>query len=554
MAQDLLAPPVLSTPAEHLYEHSRPEELPAESRLPRRTDDELCEVYEVRRTAAELHAAKRRRVALQFPDSMLGDAPRVAGLLKERLASLDTAPEEEGRPGRGVARIYILADTSYSACCVDEIAAEHVDADVVVHYGRSCLSPTSRLPVLYVFTKHELDEGRAADAFGAEFPDKDARVVLMADVAFQDHVSPLFRRLRDRGYHGLLSTTVVHNPLGSIPNRSVVDAEERVLDISEASTPSLKDFAVFHVSTPPTSLLLALSSRVKSFHIHHTPALGALASPSAPSPPSTRGLLGRRYAKVLTLATAGVIGILVNTLSVANYLSSIDNIRRQIAAAGKKSYTVVVGKLNPAKLANFAEMDGWVVVGCWESSLVEDDAGFYRPVVTPFELEMALAGDETRIWGERWWGGIEAVRGEDESSGRGRQLQHEDSSAEGGEAPETATGGIEEDESVPPEFDLRTGRLVTHSRPMRVASSTPRQNGASAEGVTGHTKTLALRPKSELATVNGALSPGAEFLRSQRTWQGLGSDFDATERSAAVEEGRSGVARGYSVGEAAERR
>ncbi len=59
---------------------------------------------------------------------------------------------------------------------------------------------------------------------------------------------------------------------------------------------------------------------------------------------------------------------------------------------------------------------------------------------------------------------------------------------------------------------------------------------------------LALRPKSELATVKGAVSPGAEFLRSQRTWQGLGSDFDAAERSAAIEEGRSGVARGYAVG------
>jgi diphthamide biosynthesis protein 2 len=36
--------------------------------------------------------------------------------------------------------IFILADTSYGACCVDEVAAEHVDADLIVHYGRSCMS------------------------------------------------------------------------------------------------------------------------------------------------------------------------------------------------------------------------------------------------------------------------------------------------------------------------------------------------------------------------------------------------------------------------------
>ena len=59
--------------------------------------------------------------------------------------------------------------------------------------------------------------------------------------------------------------------------------------------------------------------------------------------------------------------------------------------------------------------------------------------------------------------------------------------------------------------------------------------------------------------IGGAISPGAEFLRSQRTWKGLGSDFDiqyeeedATD-STLVVEGRKGIARGYTVGEAIER-
>lgn len=53
------------------------------------------------------------------------------------------------------------------------------------------------------------------------------------------------------------------------------------------------------------------------------------------------------------------------------------------------------------------------------------------------------------------------------------------------------------------------------------------------------------------------LSPGAEFLRSQRTWQGLGSDFasvddergDGDDGAGRIEEGRRGVARGYVVGD-----
>lgn len=230
----------------------------------------------------------------------------------------------------------------------------------------------------------------------------------------------------------------------------------------------------------------------------------------------------------------------------ANYLSSIDAIRKRIAAAEKKSYTVVVGKLNPAKLANFAEVDGWVVVGCWESSLVEDDAGFYKPVITPFELEVALAGDENRVWTGEWWGGIEGV-----------------TEAEPKKEGDNGVGGIEvgededDEESAPPEFDLRTGRLISHSRPMRVVAKEAKpevKEGGEGKGTASSASgALTLRPKAELATVNGVVSPGAEYLRSQRTWQGLGSDY-TVEESTAIEEGRSGVARGYTVGEDAERR
>ena len=56
--------------------------------------------------------------------------------------------------------------------------------------------------------------------------------------------------------------------------------------------------------------------------------------------------------------------------------------------AGKKYYTFVIGKLNVAKLANFMEIDIFVLVACPENSLL-DNAEFYRPVITPFELEVA---------------------------------------------------------------------------------------------------------------------------------------------------------------------
>jgi len=541
MPTELSAAPVLSTPAEYIFEKAA--SIPTE--ITQRPDGELREIYEIERTARELRQGKWKRIGLQFPDSMLRDAPWVVEALHKEFASLPK-DSEEGVP-QPTERIWILADTSYSACCVDEIAAEHADAQVVVHYGRSCLSPTSRLPVIYVFTHHKLDLESVRDAFIKEFPNKDSQIVLMADVTYQSHVPPLASSLSDLGYANLLSTAIIHDPSGTIPNRKLVSPR------SPSSEPSpevnLKEYSVFHISVPPTALLLALNSRVASLHIHPTPS-----SPFSQNYASTQRLLSRRYGKLLTLATAGIIGILVNTLSVSNYLSSIDSIRKQISAAGKKSYTVVVGKLNPAKLANFAEVEGWVVIGCWESSLVEDDAGFFQPVITPFELEAALKSDEERVWTGEWWGGIEGVKDPDMV----KQKKQEDEDNE--EEPSGNKDGEEfdsEEESAPPEFDLRTGKLVSSSRPMRVRTQEKRDdsNGKDKNGEEEGTKSrssgaLTLRQKAgELAMVNGVVSPGAEYLRSQRTWQGLGSDYNTEETSTAIQQGRSGVARGYAVGE-----
>lgn len=58
---------------------------------------------------------------------MLKDAAAVARALRREL-------------GHGV-RVFVMADTAYNSCCVDEVGASHIDAQCVVHYGHACMSP-----------------------------------------------------------------------------------------------------------------------------------------------------------------------------------------------------------------------------------------------------------------------------------------------------------------------------------------------------------------------------------------------------------------------------
>ncbi|KAI2626369.1 putative diphthamide synthesis protein-domain-containing protein [Xylaria nigripes] len=554
MSTDLHAPPVLSTPAENaLFEDPTPSLALSNEDRPRRSEDELFTTYEIARTAAEIQKQGWNRVALQFPDVMLFHAPWVVDALNkelEKLGGLDSnsnSGEVSTKSGQK-RRLYILADTSYSSCCVDEIAAEHANADAVVHYGRACLSPTARLPVLHIFTRQGLDYDAVVEMFVKEFTDVEVKVIVMADVMFQEHLVPVCARLKQLGYGHIVATEIIHDPSSTIPNRSIpsmdpVSAGHHDYDLHE--------YQLFHISTPPTSLLLSLSSRLASLRICPTPSSPYRTNSPSPDSSATASMLRRRYALVLRLATASIIGILVNTLSVKNYMSTISTLREQIAAAGKKSYTIVVGKLNPAKLANFAEIDGWVVVGCWESGLVDQD-GLFKPVITPFELGLALQSDESRIWTGEWWGGIEGVTSEVMSDTESKSLR--DTAEE--ETPGDIEGGVDDEESEPPVFDLRTGKLISNSRPMRVAirsSSTTNDDKTSGTAPTTQSNGSAIvkRTAGEIALINGVASPGAEFLRSKRTWQGLGSDFNPgeDETSTVVEEGRSGVARGYTVGE-----
>lgn len=105
--------------------------------------------------------------------------------------------------------------------------------------------------------------------------------------------------------------------------------------------------------------------------------------------------LMQRYYMVEKLRSANVVGILIGTLGVSHYTNFIERAKILLQNAGKKYYTIAVGKPNPAKLANFLEIDAYVLIACPENTLL-DSSDYYQSVVTPFELEVAL--NEAQQW------------------------------------------------------------------------------------------------------------------------------------------------------------
>ena len=117
------------------------------------------------------------RIALQFPDDLLSDASSVSWLLEDAISiaykeklmksslvagttastgniALDHSSDSqlliEDHLAHRNPLVFILGDASPS-CCPDEVSANHLNANVIVHYGYACLAPTESVPVVYAF-------------------------------------------------------------------------------------------------------------------------------------------------------------------------------------------------------------------------------------------------------------------------------------------------------------------------------------------------------------------------------------------------------------------
>ncbi|XP_049735011.1 2-(3-amino-3-carboxypropyl)histidine synthase subunit 2 isoform X2 [Elephas maximus indicus] len=101
-------------------------------------------------------------------------------------------------------------------------------------------------------------------------------------------------------------------------------------------------------------------------------------------------LRARRQYLVERARDARVVGLLAGTLGVARYREALAHLRNLTQAAGKRSYVLALGRPTPAKLANFPEVDVFVLLACPLGALApQPSSGFFQPVLAPCELEAA---------------------------------------------------------------------------------------------------------------------------------------------------------------------
>ncbi|KAK9268335.1 hypothetical protein L1049_000084 [Liquidambar formosana] len=369
--------------------------------------------YEIAPTADFIRSRSFTRVALQFPDELLKDSVRVVRALRDELQSLES--DTEGNGDDREVRFFVMADTTYGSCCVDEVGASHASAECVIHYGHTCLSPTSTLPAFFVFGKASINISHCADnisnyawtngkpivvLFGLEYAHamqdiKEALVVessrlcgsrsrlelYCAEVMCSD-MNPSGDDKTSNGHLGPVESCAADEGCG-VATGARYSIGGLVWNLPAGQR--LEEYILFWIGSDNS----AFANVVLTFNGCDIVRYDATEKCLVTDLSQQRRILKCRYYLVEKAKDANIIGILVGTLGVAGYLRIIRLMKELIIGAGKKAYTLVMGKPNPAKLANFPECDVFIYVSCAQTALL-DSKEFLAPVITPFEAMLAF--------------------------------------------------------------------------------------------------------------------------------------------------------------------
>ncbi|KAJ4972227.1 hypothetical protein NE237_005326 [Protea cynaroides] len=504
---------------------------------------DLASNYDIAHTADFIRSRNFTRVALQFPDELLKDSTKVVSALRDELR------RESDVEGKGDFRdigFFVMADTMYGSCCVDEVGASHVDAECVVHYGHTCLSPTSTLPALFVFGKASIcvedcvtslsgcllnSEKPILVLFGLEYAHamqstKEAMVVESSSLCGSiyknaiRYADVLCSVMDPKEYRGT-SDTQLQSSHCLNANRDCAHCDQMNSGVVGTSYTigglmwnlpeghKMEDYMLFWIGSDNAAFANVVLTYNRCDTVRYDPMENRLVKDVS----HIKKIIMRRYYLVEKAKDANIVGILVGTLGVAGYLHMIHQMKELIMGAGKKVYTLVMGRPNPAKLANFPECGVFIYVSCAQTALL-DSKEFLAPVITPFEAFLAFSRG-------RQWTGEYVMEFRDLIAYPSLQVS---------------------DKLEEARFSFLQGGYIEDLEPQESGKDVD-ENERSLNLVEATEKSVQLREKYTHSLVKGEARTGAEFFAA-RSYRGLDiQSEDSGPRSFVL--GRSGKASGY---------
>ena len=354
--------------------------------------------FEIAKTVERILQLQAGHVALQMPEGLLLYATVLSDVMKRLAPCLQ--------------QVSILGDVTYGACCVDDLGAQALGAQLLVHYGHSCLVQLQHtaIPCLYVFVEITIDVYHLVDCLTLTLQQRDLNkkplIYLLGTIQFRHALMEAQSLLRGQGYsvkipqakplspgEVLGCTSPVLTPPPSGDNEGCcgdsgacgVGLDEDKQGNQDAIVCFVAD-GRFHlestlISNPHIPLFLRYDPYSKSLteesYLHEK-------------------MKSIRYDAIERARRAHTFGILLGTLGRQGNPAIVSKVQQALKKHKKQSFVLLVSEITPQKLALFSKVvDAWVQIACprlsvdWGHCLSKT-----QPVLNPYELHVCL--DETK--------------------------------------------------------------------------------------------------------------------------------------------------------------
>ncbi|CAL1352203.1 unnamed protein product [Linum trigynum] len=328
--------------------------------------------FEIHKCVWRLRSVKPRRLALQLPEGLL--------MYSLILADIFTAFSD-------VDHCFVLGDVTYGACCVDDFSAVSLGADLLIHYGHSCLVPidNTKIPCLYVFVEIKIDVNRLIDTIKLNFTDKG--IILAGTIQFAGAIRETKPELES---HGLQVLVPQAKPLSS---GEVLGCTAPKVTPTALGSCNLKDAVVVFVADGRFHLeaFMIANPAIKAFR--YDPYLGKLFLEEY----DHVGMKENRKKAVEKAKTARSFGLVLGTLGRQGNPRILTRLEKKLRDRGFTYMVVLMSEISPTRIELFEDcVDAWIQIACPRLSIDWGDA-FRKPILTPFEAEIAL-GDVKGWW------------------------------------------------------------------------------------------------------------------------------------------------------------
>lgn len=341
--------------------------------------------FEIIKTIWRIQHTKVKHVALQMPEGLLMYATCIGDLLMKFCpASLES--------------VSVLGDVTYGACCVDDIGAKALGADLLVHYGHSCLVPltTSVLPVLYVFVEIRIDVVHLVECF-CKTCIPGTRVHVMGTIQFRPGVAAAAKLLNERERPATIPQAKPLSPgevLGCTAPSGLGSCDCSNNSQNNNSDEQLAEHVILFIADGRFHLEAAMIANPNLRAFRYDPYAKVLTEERY----ETEKMKSLRQVAIAKVCAPSIkkFGIILGTLGRQGNPSILKTIKFLLTKHGKQSFVLLLSEIMPQKLSSFSNtVDAWVQIACPRLS-VDWGHFFTKPLLTPYELHVALGEESFR--------------------------------------------------------------------------------------------------------------------------------------------------------------